>query len=140
MSNNDITEIPRKEEIQRINARIESDDAEKEQKRLQDRYGSNDVFTTEQIREKFEVIQFLAPFIIVKEKSSGKVGSLRFQNYPRFYFDFRYEDNTKPNETIKKGTIADILGLKTKDDIEQYAEQMAKRMGTLFGQKEKKEG
>jgi hypothetical protein len=53
---------------------------------LEAKYG--EVWTTEQMREKFEVISFLAPFCTVRRKSDGKKGTLEFIHSPRFYFDF----------------------------------------------------
>ncbi len=49
------------------------------------------VYTTEELREHFEVIAFSAPFISVTEKSTGKLGSMEFTHNPRFYFDFKYD-------------------------------------------------
>lgn len=51
-------------------------------------YGENQVFNTEQFKNKFQVKGFLAPFVIVVEKATGKEGSLQFIHYPRFYFNF----------------------------------------------------
>lgn len=48
----------------------------------------NDVMTTDEVREKFEVISFLAPFVMVKRKSDGVKGTLEFTHMPRFYFNF----------------------------------------------------
>lgn len=47
------------------------------------------VWNTEELRAEFEVTGFMAPFCVVKNKETGKVGSLQFQHSPRFYFDFR---------------------------------------------------
>jgi len=47
------------------------------------------VWDTEQISEDFEVTGFMDPFVVVKRKSDGQVGSLEFQHLPRFYFNFR---------------------------------------------------
>ena len=47
-----------------------------------------DVMTTDEVREKFEVISFLAPFVMVKRKADGVKGTLQFTHMPRFYFDF----------------------------------------------------
>jgi hypothetical protein len=38
------------------------------------------------------VIGFAAPLIVVKERKTGKLGSLEFQHSPRFYFNWQ-EDN-----------------------------------------------
>ena len=48
----------------------------------------NDVMTTDEVREKFEVISFLAPFVMVKRKADGVKGTLEFTHMPRFYFGF----------------------------------------------------
>jgi hypothetical protein len=44
---------------------------------------------TDQLREEFEVIGFLAPFVVVKRKSDGVKGSMEFTHSPRFYFNFQ---------------------------------------------------
>tara|TARA_Y100000593_G_scaffold94048_1_gene191389 strand:+ start:1555 stop:1773 length:219 start_codon:yes stop_codon:yes gene_type:complete len=46
------------------------------------------VWDTKELQEDFEVRQFAAPFVVVKRKSDGVIGSLEFQHQPRFYFDF----------------------------------------------------
>jgi hypothetical protein len=53
---------------------------------LEKQYGK--VWNSDEIRAEFEVIGFMAPFMVVKVKSSGKKGSLEFQHDPRFYFNF----------------------------------------------------
>jgi hypothetical protein len=45
-------------------------------------------WTTDQLREDFEVLGFLAPFIAVKRKSDGAKGSMEFTHSPRVYFNF----------------------------------------------------
>lgn len=47
------------------------------------------VYTTEEMSAEFEVIGFMAPFICVKEKSTGKLGSMQFTHNPRYYFDWK---------------------------------------------------
>ena len=46
------------------------------------------VWTTSELQEDFEVIQFAAPYVIVRERSTGHKGSLLFQHDPRFYYGF----------------------------------------------------
>lgn len=46
------------------------------------------VWDTKELQEDFEVRQFAAPYVVVKRKSDGAIGSLEFQHQPRFYFDF----------------------------------------------------
>lgn len=44
------------------------------------------VWDTEQLTKAFEVRGFMAPFVVVKRREDGKVGSLEFQHHPRFYY------------------------------------------------------
>lgn len=43
---------------------------------------------TGQLRAEFEVLGFLAPFVVVRRKSDGARGCLEFTHSPRFYFNF----------------------------------------------------
>jgi hypothetical protein len=45
-------------------------------------------WTTQQLREEFEVQGFMAPFVVVRRKSDGVRGTLTFRHAPRVYFDF----------------------------------------------------
>ncbi len=47
------------------------------------------VWDTDQLREDFNVVGFMAPFVSVRRKSDGAEGTLEFTHMPRFYFDFR---------------------------------------------------
>lgn len=53
---------------------------------LEARYGQ--VWAPEELPRDFEVIGFAAPYVVVRCKSDGKMGSLEFQHNPRFYFNF----------------------------------------------------
>lgn len=53
---------------------------------LEARYGQ--VWDTQQLREDFEVIGFMAPLVVVRRKADGVKGSLEFQHQPRLYFNF----------------------------------------------------
>lgn len=46
-------------------------------------------WTTEQLREDFEVLGFMAPFVVVIRRSDGQKGSLMFNHSPRLYFSFQ---------------------------------------------------
>ena len=50
------------------------------------------VWTTDELREEFEVESFATPFVIVRRKSDGKKGSIIFQHQPRLYFQPHFED------------------------------------------------
>ena len=43
---------------------------------------------TDQLRAEFDVIGFLAPFVTVRRRADGKVGSMKFSHSPRVYFDW----------------------------------------------------
>lgn len=46
-------------------------------------------WTTDQLRQDFEVTGFAAPYVVVKRKADGKVGSLQFRHEPRVYFNWK---------------------------------------------------
>jgi hypothetical protein len=49
---------------------------------------ANEKLTTDQLREQYDVLGFLAPFVVVRRKSDGAKGSMEFTHNPRFYFNF----------------------------------------------------
>jgi len=78
------------ETIQRIaSAKINSTPGEREL--LEAKYGK--VWNTQEMQEDFAVESFAAPFVMVKEKSTGNTGSMTFQARPRYYFDFQVVRN-----------------------------------------------
>jgi hypothetical protein len=46
------------------------------------------VWDTQELSADFEVLGFLAPFVVVVRKSDSQRGSLLFQHYPRYYWGF----------------------------------------------------
>ena len=76
----DATEPIRRERLAEINAQPGSREA------LEAQYGQ--VWDTAQLTEYFEVIGFMAPFVVVRRRADGVKGSLEFQHNPRFYFNF----------------------------------------------------
>ena len=54
---------------------------------LVERYGQ--VWDTSELTNDFEVLEFAAPFVVVKRKTDNKIGSLMFQHHPRYYFAFQ---------------------------------------------------
>jgi hypothetical protein len=77
----DPTESIRRQMVAEINAEPGSRAA------LEAKHGQ--VWDTDQVREEFEVIGFMAPLVGVRRKSDGVKGSLMFQHHPRFYFGFQ---------------------------------------------------
>ena len=49
------------------------------------------VWDTCELQRDFDVLGFMAPFVVVRRKSDGVRGSLTFQHTPRLYFDFQVE-------------------------------------------------
>jgi len=98
---------------------------------LEEKYGK--VWDTKELQKDFKVLGFLAPHIACIRKSDKIKGSMEFQHFPRFYYDFRREDGKTddPNEIIKEPkTIGDVLGLKnaTPEEINNWVIQWAKRV------------
>jgi len=77
----DPTETIRREMVQEINHVPGSRPA------LVEKYGQ--VWNMEEMREDFETLGFIAPFVSVRRKSDGKEGTLVFQHDPRYYFSFK---------------------------------------------------
>ena len=77
----DQTEAIRRNELARINTEPGSREA------LEAQHGQ--VWDTQELREQFDVTGFMAPYVVVRRKSDNVVGSLWFQNRPRFYFQFQ---------------------------------------------------
>jgi hypothetical protein len=77
----DPTETARRERLAEINAEPGSRMA------LEAQHGK--VWNTEELGRDFDVTGFMAPYVVVKRKSDGVVGSLEFQHGPpRLYFNF----------------------------------------------------
>lgn len=48
----------------------------------------SEVLDTTQLSLAYDVLGFMAPYVVVRRKSDGVKGSLTFQHSPRIYFDF----------------------------------------------------
>ena len=79
----DPTETIRREMVKEINA------APGSRQYLEQEHGQ--VWDTDQLRQEFDVLGFMAPLIVVSRKSDGVKGSLMFQHDPRLYFGFQPE-------------------------------------------------
>lgn len=77
----DCTETIRRSMVAEINAEPGS------REYLEAKHGQ--VWDTAQMQDEFEVLGFMAPFIVVRRRSDGVSGSLTFQHSPRLYFDFK---------------------------------------------------
>ena len=54
---------------------------------LETRHGR--VWNSAELVNDFEVLEFAAPFAVVKRKTDNQLGSLVFQHHPRYYFSFK---------------------------------------------------
>jgi len=56
------------------------------------------VWDTAELSRDFVVEGFMAPFVVVRRKADGAIGSLMFQHHPRYYFDWVQDSpaNSKP--------------------------------------------
>ncbi len=79
----DPTESIRRQELAQINAEPGS------REDLEAKHGR--VWTTDELREEFEVLGFMAPYVVVRRSSDGVRGSLKFQHSPRLYYGFEPE-------------------------------------------------
>ena len=49
------------------------------------------VWDAEALARDFVVVGFMAPFVVVRRKADGVVGSLMFQHHPRYYFGWKQD-------------------------------------------------
>ena len=82
----DDTEDLRRRRLMEINSGVDSDDESAERQRLEARYGH--IWDAAQFAKDFDVLGFLAPYVVVGRRSDERKGSLEFQHLPRFYFNF----------------------------------------------------
>jgi hypothetical protein len=49
---------------------------------------AQDCWSTEELQRDFEVVGFMAPFVVVIRRRDGARGSMEFNHSPRVYFNF----------------------------------------------------
>jgi len=76
----DQTEGIRRVLVAEINSKLS------ERETLEKEYGQ--VWDTQEVQRDFEIIGFMAPFVVAIRRSDKVKGVLTFQDRPRFYFDF----------------------------------------------------
>jgi len=81
----DTTEQARRQRLAEINVDPGSREA------LEAQHGQ--VWDTRGLSSDFDVLGFMAPFVVARRKSDGRKGSLEFQHDPRFYFNFSPHQN-----------------------------------------------
>ena len=85
---NDNTESARKIHMFLINAGYSDNEIERYQE-LVNTYGKNNVWTSDQISQDFNIEGFMAPYVVGTRRADNVRGSLAFTHSPRFYFDFK---------------------------------------------------
>ena len=50
-------------------------------------------WSTAELQRDFVVRSFLAPYVLVTERASGRKGTLLFRNIPRTYYDWKPEED-----------------------------------------------
>jgi hypothetical protein len=57
-------------------------------------------WSTEELRIDFEVLGFMAPFVVVKRKFDGVKGTMEFTHDPRWYFNFVPDNGSYYNDNV----------------------------------------
>lgn len=68
-------------------AMIESGQPQKDLERVMEAGG--DRWDTQELQRDFEVIGFLAPYVVVRRRVDGVRGTMEFTHSPRWYFGFK---------------------------------------------------
>lgn len=76
----DVTEAIRRDRLTEINSNPNEPEA------LAAKYDR--VWSTSELTAEFDVLGFMAPYVVVQRKADGCKGSLEFQHSPRVYFNF----------------------------------------------------
>jgi hypothetical protein len=79
----DETEAIRRQMVAEINANPGS------REYLEAKHGN--VWDTSELQDAFQVLGFMAPFVVARRRRDGVKGSLMFQHDPRFYHSFKPE-------------------------------------------------
>ena len=80
----DATETIRRKRLAEINIERTGREA------LTERHGR--VWNTSELTADFEVMGFMAPYVVVQRKADGRKGSLEFKHSPRLYFNYVADD------------------------------------------------
>jgi hypothetical protein len=76
-------------DMERRNELIRVNDRDLAKEALAKDYG--EVLTTAETQEKYQILQFMAPYVLVTRLGDGKKGTLQFSHLPRYYFNFQEE-------------------------------------------------
>ena len=73
---------------------LEINAAPSERAALESQHGQ--VWNPDELARDFEVLGFMAPFVVARRKSDGVLGSLMLQHHPRFYFAWAKDSQQGP--------------------------------------------
>lgn len=76
----DETEAFRRQKVAELNAGMRRHELEKE-------YG--EVMDSSELLDKYEILGFMAPYVIVRREYDKAEGTFEFQHDPRFYFNWK---------------------------------------------------
>jgi hypothetical protein len=85
----DETEQYRRARVGEVNCGLDPHPSDR-RVQLEELYGK--VWDTTELGQDFKVLGFMAPFVVVQEKATGKKGTLEFCHSPRFYFNFQHNE------------------------------------------------
>ena len=85
----DPTEELRKARMFLINVEASEETKDQTRQRLEETYGKDNVWNTDEIWQDFSIEGFMAPFVVATRKADGVRGSLEFLHEPRYYYDFQ---------------------------------------------------
>lgn len=72
---------------QTLNSQAEQHTEESLRAELSKRY--DDICNIDELRQQYQVVAFLAPYVQVERISDGVVGTMKFTHSPRLYFGFQ---------------------------------------------------
>lgn len=62
-----------------------------ERRKLEAIHGRGNSWTTEELRARFEIIGCMGRYCVVKDRMTGKMGSVEFREKPRLYFEYQQD-------------------------------------------------
>lgn len=80
------------DETEDIRRELVKNQIPEERSLLEEEYGKNNVWDTDEMVNDFDVSGFMAPFVVVTRKTDSVVGTLEFQHMPRYYYNWKAKE------------------------------------------------
>lgn len=77
------------DETEDIRRELVKNQIPEERSLLEEEYGKDNVWDTDEMVNDFDVKGFMAPFVVVTRKTDSVVGTLEFQDMPRYYYNWK---------------------------------------------------